>query len=276
MNNHEFVAINGQIYSASEARISPFDGALLVGDGIFETLKTYQGKAFALSRHYNRLKAGAEKVGLIIPKKAAIAEAIDLVISANQANNSRLRVTVTAGEGDSARTCLVSTADLPQITTTTKTSKAKWNRNEKGYLTGVKSTSYAENVVALREAKSLGCGEAIFANTAGNLCEGTGSNVFLSIQDQQLLTPPLSSGCLPGITRELVIELCKQEGIPVVEEDIAIEQLPNSREAFLTGSLKEIQPIAEFDKKPIEQSPGPITLKLMSAYADLIKNDIDP
>ena len=120
-----------------------------------------------------------------------------------------------------------------------------WPRNERSALAGVKSTSYAENVVALEWARQRGAGEALLANTAGNLCEGTGSNVF-ALLGGRLVTPPLSSGCLAGVVRSLLVE-----GGLASEEDIPVRALADVEEAFLTSSTREVQPIDRLDGRPL-------------------------
>ncbi len=111
-------------------------------------------------------------------------------------------------------------------------------------MAGLKSTSYAENVLVLARAKSLGADEALLPNLAGNLCEGTGSNVFV-VRDGVILTPPLSSGCLAGITRELAIEWCQAAGITVVERDLPITALATVDEVFITSSTRDVHPVVE-------------------------------
>jgi branched-chain amino acid aminotransferase len=139
-----------------------------------------------------------------------------------------------------------------------------WTRNEKGALAGVKSISYAENVIALAEAKRRGCGEALLANTRGELCEGTGSNVFV-VADGRLHTPPLDSGCLAGVTRLLVLQACAAAGIACAETALPVEVLARCEEAFLTSSTRDVHPIAEIDRRTLA-TPGPLTRAVQAAY----------
>jgi branched-chain amino acid aminotransferase len=145
-----------------------------------------------------------------------------------------------------------------------------WPRNEHGALVGLKTVSYGENVVALAFAADRGAGEALFGNLAGNLCEGTGTNVFVGI-DGRLLTPPLSSGCLPGVTRDLLLEL-----VDVAEEDVPLDALPGVDEAFLTSSTREVQPIAAIDNRLLPAAPGPLTKAAAAAFGDLVASNLDP
>jgi branched-chain amino acid aminotransferase len=138
---------------------------------------------------------------------------------------------------------------------------APWPRNERSPLAGVKSTSYAENVLALALAHDSGADEAVFANTAGNLCEGTGTNVFVAV-DGRLVTPPLSAGCLAGVTREIVCEL-----VDVDVRDVPIDALRTATEAFLTSTSRRVQPIATVDGRDLPRCPGPLTMAAADALA---------
>jgi branched-chain amino acid aminotransferase len=145
-----------------------------------------------------------------------------------------------------------------------------WPRNERSPLAGLKTTSYGENVVALAYAREHGAGEAIFGNLAGNLCEGTGTNVFL-VHDGELVTPPLSAGCLAGVTRALVIQ-----EVDVVQRDVVLSALGDADEAFLTSTTREIQPISAVDGRALPNAPGPVTEAAAKAFAALVGRDLDP
>ena len=145
-----------------------------------------------------------------------------------------------------------------------------WRRNEHSPVAGLKTTSYAENVVALRAAHDAGADEAIFANTAGMLCEGTGSNIFV-VHEGELVTPPLSAGCLAGIVRELVLEVAG-----ATERDLPIEVLADVTEAFLTSSTRDVQPIDTIDGRALTPVPGARTADAATALAALEAADVDP
>ena len=150
-----------------------------------------------------------------------------------------------------------------------------FTRNENGALVGVKSTSYGENVVAMTHAKERGAGEAILLNTKGELCEGTGTNVFV-LDEDGLVTPPLESGCLAGVTRGLVLELCEKEGIPVREETVPLKRLRRTSDAFLTSMTRVVQPISSVDGMGLLSVPGEITARLQAAFRGLVETDMDP
>ena len=142
-----------------------------------------------------------------------------------------------------------------------------WPRNEQGALSGVKSTSYGENVIALAHARRQGSGEAIFANTAGRLCEGTGSNVFV-VAGSRLLTPPLSSGCLPGITREILLEIAPQAGIKILEQPLTIKDLSSAEEVFITSTTREVAPVEAIGPNWKFPAPGRLTRALSKAFRE--------
>ena len=266
------VWFNGALCDETDARISPFDHGLLTGDGVFETLKVTGGKVFAVRRHYERLLVSAAGLGLAdgVPAEEALRQAMAEVVAANAVEEGRVRVTITGGpsplgsdRGSAGPTLLVAAASMNPWPPTSDVVVVPWPRNERGALAGLKTISYGENVVALAYAHERGAAEAVFANLAGNLCEGTGTNVFL-IVDGRLLTPPLSSGCLAGVTRALVLETTD-----AVEEDVPIDRLAAADEAFLTSTTRDIQPIRAVDGTVLAAAPGPVTLAAMAAFAAL-------
>ncbi|MCB1094241.1 MAG: aminotransferase class IV family protein [Verrucomicrobiae bacterium] len=276
------VWLNGQLSAARTAYISPFDHGLLTGDGVFETLCVYNGKPFAESRHYQRLLNSAAALSLTVPSQETLSSAMTAVIEANKLSNARIRITLTGGvgplgsdKGASPDLALVAASALPNHAATASIVTVPYRRNEHGALVGIKSTSYGENVAALAYARKHGGNEAIFANIAGNLCEGTGSNIFI-VLDGKLITPTLPSGCLAGITRAIVLDLCEMEGIAVDEIDVPIAELDRVDEAFLTSSLREVQPVERINGSPVRICPGPVSSKLSTAFSRLVAEQIDP
>lgn len=268
------VWLNGSLLPLHEARISPLDHGLLVGDGVFETLVARGGQIFAGHEHWERLVNSCSAMGLEPVPEDTFSQALHAVLEANHLSDARIRFTVTSGDGplgsdrgDSPMTLLATAVPLKGWPPVEKVCLVPWPRLENGALAGVKSTSYGENVRALATAKRQGCGEALLANTKGELCEGTGSNVFLVIQGR-LVTPPLSSGCLAGVTRRLVLAACAAEGIACHEEAIPAAALTTCEEAFLTSSTRDVHPIAEVDGRPLP-APGPVTLSVQAAFARL-------
>ena len=142
-----------------------------------------------------------------------------------------------------------------------------WTRNERGALSGLKTTSYAENVVALAGARRAGASEALFANTRGELCEGTGTNIFVEV-DGELATPPLDSGCLDGVTRRLLLRALRDRGETVRELALPLSVLGECSEAFLVSTGREVQPIGVLDSRSMAPTPGPLTSMAMDAWDD--------
>ena len=262
------VWINGELLPDSDAMISVFDHGLVVGDGVFETVKVTAGQPFALSRHLARLGRSAAGLGLPPPDLEAIRVGAMAVIEASpKVPLARMRITATAGiaplgseRGTSPVTAIVAVAEQKAPTDSVDVVVVPWPRNEHGALAGLKTTSYGENVRALSYAAERGGSEAIFANTAGELCEGTGSNVFVVIGGR-LITPPLSSGCLAGVTRALVLEW-----VGAAEDALPLDALSNADEAFLTGTTRDVQPIRRVNGSELTAVPGPITRKAAEVF----------
>jgi branched-chain amino acid aminotransferase len=271
------VWIDGELLAEDEARVSPLDHGLLTGDGVFETLRVYGGVPFAARRHLDRLGRSATGLRLPVPDRTALRDAMDAVIAADDLHEGRVRITVTGGVGplgsdraDVRPTVIVAGAPLAPWPPTTDVVVAPWPRSERSALVGLKTVSYGENVLALAAARDAGAGEAVFGNLAGNLCEGTGTNVFVGVNGR-LLTPPLSAGCLPGVTRDLLLDL-----VPVVEEDLPVAALAGVDEAFVSSSTREVQPVRAVDGAPLRAAPGPLTRAAAEAFARLVERDLDP
>jgi branched-chain amino acid aminotransferase len=271
------VWIDGELLAEDEARVSPLDHGLLTGDGVFETLRVYGGVPFAARRHLDRLGRSATGLRLPVPDGTALRDAMDAVIAADDLHEGRVRITVTGGVGplgsdraDVRPTVIVAGAPLAPWPPTTDVVVAPWPRSERSALVGLKTVSYGENVLALAAARDTGAGEAVFGNLAGNLCEGTGTNVFVGVNGR-LLTPPLSAGCLPGVTRDLLLDL-----VPVVEEDLPVAALAGVDEAFVSSSTREVQPVRAVDGAPLRAAPGPLTRAAAEAFARLVERDLDP
>ena len=273
--------INGRLVDDAEAVVSVFDHGLTVGDGVFETVKVVDGVPFALGRHLARLARSAMGLGLPAPDLDRTRVACSSVVAQAPVGRHRLRVTYTggiaplgSGRGGGEPTLVVALAPMGTWPQTTAIAVAPWPRNEQGALTGLKTTSYGENVVALGHAQRLGAGEAIFADTRGRLSEGTGSNVFV-VLGRRLLTPGLGSGCLAGVTRALLLEWTD-----AVETDLPVEVLDEADEIFLASTTRDVQAVAavarESGVRTIAEAPGPVTREAAAILAKRSLEDPEP
>ncbi|UED83064.1 aminotransferase class IV [Streptomyces profundus] len=269
--------LDGELRDADSARVSVFDHGLTVGDGVFETIKTERGAPFALTRHLDRLAVSAAGLGLPDPDRDEVRRAARAVLDAVPLERGRLRVTYTGGHaplgsdrGDSRPTLVVAHAEAKAPPAATSVITVPWTRNERGALAGLKSTSYAENVVALARARQQAASEALFGNNAGQLCEGTGTNVFV-VLDGELHTPPLSAGCLAGITRALVVEWSGAK-----ETELPMDCLRWAEEVFLTSSTRDVQAVRRVDDRELPKAPGPVTAEALRVFLANSAADIDP
>jgi len=269
--------VNGRLSTEGEAQVSPFDHALLTGDGVFETLKVEGGVPFAVRRHLERLARSAAGLALDPPAAGEIREALAQVVAANEVSDGVARITLTAGpaplgsdRGPAGPTLIVACGPPRGWGAAAAVAVAPWPRNERSAVAGLKTVSYAENVIALRWARDRGAEEAVFGNLQGQLCEGTGTNVFVGVGGR-MLTPPLTSGCLAGVTRDLLLEL----GV-AAEADLPVSALADADEAFLTSSTRDVQAISTVDGAPLPTTPGPLTKAAAEAFRDLQARDADP
>jgi branched-chain amino acid aminotransferase len=280
--------VNGRIVDAAADSVSALDRGLTLGLGAFETLLIRNGEAFAITRHLLRLGRSSRLLGLPPPEDAEVRDAVaETLAAAGPLPRGRLRITLTAGPAPSPQadpapphrgvrdgepTLILTAATAPGPGRCVAVT-LPWVRNERSPTAGAKCVSYAENVLARDQARRLGADEALLANTRGELCEGTASNVFVLL-DGVLVTPPLSSGCLPGVTRELLLEWAAPAGLPVLERELPFEVLRAADEVLLTSSLRGVQPIEVLDGR--ELPPNPARQLVVDLYRQRSLVDIDP
>lgn len=276
--------LHGQLVDAGDARVSVLDHGFTVGDGVFETLKVVAApegrpRPFALDRHLARLSRSAAGLGLAQPDTHEVRAAVLAVCDGNPEllGGGRLRITLTSGagplgsdRGGAPPTLAVTASQASVWPPTTRLAMSPWPRNESSPLRGLKTTSYADNVIVLAHAKSLGADEALLPNLAGDLCEGTGSNVFV-VLDGVLRTPPLSSGCLAGVTRDLTIQWCREAGVDVLEQDVPLGRVGELDEVFVTSSTRDVHPVVEILGTSGEslwaRPAGPMTARAATCFA---------
>jgi branched-chain amino acid aminotransferase len=271
------VWLNGSILDDPTAPVLRLDDhGFTVGDGVFETLLVRDGAPFALTRHLARLVSGAARLGLPEPDLDVVRRGIDAVTRAETPDLGRLRITYTAGpapmgsgRGGGTPTLAIAVSEIVPQPASAAVVRSPWARNERSSIAGVKTVSFADNVVALAWARKRGASEALFANTRGELCEGTGSNVGYVV-DGEARTPTLRSGCLPGVTRALALEWCGMSEI-----DDSIDVLDKAEEVFLLSTTREIQPVHRLDTRGL-LAPGPVTMALMATWAARAVAGIDP
>lgn len=272
------VWVDGALRAPDQRHVSVLDHGFTVGDGVFETLKVVDGVPFALRRHLERLRTSAHGLGIEAPDADYVRAACGQVIAAGAEHGRyRLRITWTAGPGPLGSdrsghdhgTLAVVAAPISQPPDSVRLAIAPWVRNERSAVAGLKTTSYAENVVALAYARERGADEAVLGNTRGALCEGTGSNVFV-VLDGMLVTPPLSSGCLAGITRALVLEWCDAQ-----EQPVELGALWDAEEVFITSSTRDVMPVSGVDHVDLA-APGPVTKGVMDTFGWRSQQQPDP
>lgn len=285
------IYIDGKYYDEANAKISVFDHGLLYGDGIFEGIRAYHGRVFRLKEHIDRLFCSAKAILLDVPMSHE--EIVRAVVETCRHNNIRdgyIRLLVTRGAGTlglNPNRCknpaVIIIADAIQLyppelyergmeivtVATTRNSHSALNP-------AIKSLNYLNNILAKIEANNAGCEEAVMLNAEGYVAECTGDNLFI-VKGGQLLTPPLSAGALYGITRGVVIDLARADGLAVVEPNLTRYDLFNADECFLTGTGAELIPIVKIDARVIGTGkPGPLTRKLVDKYRALTKTSGEP
>jgi branched-chain amino acid aminotransferase len=274
------VWVDGKVQDAEAATVPALDHGLTVGDGVFETCKVTDGVPFALTRHLQRLDRSAAGLGLPLADQAVVRDAVSAVLAARPFALGRLRLTWTGGPGPlgsdragATPTLVVAAQPAAPWPQDVGAVRVPWTRNERSATAGLKTTSYAENVVALAYALERGGSEALLANTRGELCEGTGSNVFV-VLDGELVTPPLDAGPLAGITRALLLQWAADEGLPCVERALPFDVLDRVDEMLLTSSTRDVQPLAHLDGRALVS--GELSRAAVELFYRRSRKDPDP
>lgn len=294
------VSINGVIFRPEEAKVSVYDRGFLYGDSVFETIRTYGGAPFALGEHLARLERSAGRIGIPLPvSREELAREVDALLRAARApgagepgapQESYLRVMLTRGSGPLGLDPSLASEPLRVILVEPlKPLPSSIYRDGVGVITvrttrasdaapGAKVSNYLESLLALREARAAGAHEALILDPAGNVVEGTTSNVFLvergarapggaAAPPAALITPPDEAGLLAGITRAHVMDAAAELGIPVRREPVTVARLLAADEVFITSSLREIVPVVRVDAHPIGAgAPGATTRALHTAF----------
>jgi branched-chain amino acid aminotransferase len=278
------IYLDGQFYDKENAKISVFDHGLLYGDGVFEGIRFYRGKVFRLEEHIARLFDSAKAICLNIPlTPAEMTEALLETIRQNELQDGYVRLVVTRGPGDLGLNPLL----CPKATVIIIAAKITLYPEE-NYKNGlsvvtcatrriphgalspmVKSLNYLNNVLAKIEAQQANAGEGLMLNEQGYVAECTGDNIF-TVKNGKIYTPPISSGALAGITREVVFEIAGELGISLTEPNMTRYDIYTADECFLTGTAAEIIPAVKLDTRVIgDGKPGPTTLLFMEKFHQL-------
>ncbi|MGB9813977.1 MAG: branched-chain-amino-acid transaminase [Thermovenabulum sp.] len=285
------IYINGKFYSKEDAKISVFDHGFLYGDGVFEGIRAYNGRVFKLKEHIDRLYNGANALLLNIPlSKEEMTEVVLETLRRNNLKDAYIRLVVSRGEGDlglDPKKCkeptIICIADkitlypekmyeegLEIITSAVRRNPAE------GVNPQIKSLNYLNNILAKIEANLYGALEALILNTEDYVAECTGDNIFI-VKDGKLITPPPYVGILVGITRNVIIELARKQGINVEEKVFTRYEIFSADECFLTGTAAEVIPVVKLDGRPIGNGkPGPITKRLLNDFKEYIENEGTP
>jgi branched-chain amino acid aminotransferase len=281
--------MNGNLVSADAAKVSVFDHGLLYGDGVFEGIRFYNGRAFRLQPHLRRLQDSASAIKLTLPySEEALSDAITTVIAAYDEPNGYLRLLVTRGEGSlglDPASCsrpnmiiianpitLVSQRQQREGIRTIIASTRRLSGD--GLDPRIKSLNYLNPILARIEANQAGVQEAILLNRSGYVTEGTADNIFI-VRDDILRTPRSSDGTLEGITRHVILELAQQLGIFYQETQLTAYDLYTADECFLTGTGAEMIPVREIDGRLVRSCPGPIYQQLETQFRQLIERETD-
>ncbi|MFM7181237.1 MAG: aminotransferase class IV [Verrucomicrobiales bacterium] len=263
---------NGGLLPPNESSISPFDAGFTLGAGCFETLLALRGEPFEWERHHARLTEGLARLGLRPPDRDMLRAACRETAKAAGLPRLRLRVTVSAGPqlpggslDPTVEPTIRITASVPHpVPASLCLATVNGRRNPDSPLAGTKSISYAENLVFLAEARRAGADEALILNTRGEICESATANIFF-VRGGILRTPPVESGCLPGVARALVLEDAAILGFNVDTSDCLPGEIAVADEVFLTSSTRGVVAVSALDGKRIPMAPGPMTTRLAEA-----------
>jgi branched-chain amino acid aminotransferase len=281
------VYVNGVITAADAAVVPVFDHGFLYGEGVYETLRTYNRKPFLFAEHMARLRRSAGMIALPVPvddadMSAEVQKTIDACPDAGPENDLYIRILLTRGVGEltynpkatPTPTLVIITKPLPGFPAATYTNGIRValvgvRRNHPDALNPqIKSNNLLNNAMAAQEALRVGADEALMRNHDGFVVECSQCNFFI-VKDGVLKTPPLGDGLLPGITRQFVLGIAKDLGVPVQESGILPVDAQGADEAFVTGTTREITPVTKIDDADVANGrPGPLTKKLMAAFKE--------
>jgi branched-chain amino acid aminotransferase len=273
---HDLVYRNGRIVPLVDARLSPGQSGLLTGWGVFTTTRIYDGRPFAFERHWNRLRIDADLIRL--PFEFALEEvraAVDEVLRANQVVNGCARIYFISNkagfwhseEALPVTDLLICTSDLPVFPRPTSLAVQEHGRDTTHPLVNVKVTSWLHNVWSLEQARRRGFDEVILLNQRGEVAECTSANLFC-VGESAIETPPLSAGCLPGVTREVLLEIGAEAGLPVKERTLSLKDLHTAEEVFITSTSREVLPVGRIEEHRVPREEGKVTGRVAQVFSN--------
>jgi len=279
------VLIDGRPSPPEAAKVSVFDRGFLYGDSVFEALRTYGGRPFALERHLERLAQSAARVFIDLPVSLSeIGREVQSAIVGAGNDESYVRLTVTRGVGEglgldpglsrhALRVVIVTPLKAPPPETYVQGVSVVTHRTERvtdhSAAAGAKVGNYLTAVLAIRQARLANAAEALIVDGLGSVVEGATSNVFAVLGDGTLVTPPENDGILLGITRETVLSVAARLGIPIKLESLPLDVVKGARELFVSSSIRELVPVVSVDGAAIGTGrPGAMTLQLLTAFRE--------
>jgi branched-chain amino acid aminotransferase len=273
---HRFLLHNGRIQDAAEKTLSPAQAGLMTGWGVFSTLRVSQGALFAFERHWARMRRDAERMRVPFPTEAESFKS-DLLrlVAANQANEAALRVCVVRNRGgifaaeEQARDfdVVAFTADLADWGESARLDMKRDARQARNQFAGSKILSWAENLTWHEEARARGFDEVILLNESGEVSECTSANIF-AIEGDRVWTPPLSSGCLAGVTRQVLLDEIRVPGIAIAEKTFAPVDLERVDQVFMTSTTRDLLPVREITSLKIRQNGRSTFERLLEALVE--------
>jgi branched-chain amino acid aminotransferase len=277
---HRFLYHNDRVLPLEEVRLSPGQAGLINGWGIFSTVRVYDGIPFALERHYARLARDAERIQLPLKMtRERLQDAMLQMLQANRAGNACVRIyfifnTIGIWKSDEPLPqvdLIMYAVDVPTRVGATTLSVQEHGRHAAHPLTGTKVTSWLNNAWMVEQAHRRGFDDALLLNERGEVSESTAANLFC-VSDDTVATPPLDSGCLPGVSRAILLEEAPKCGIRIAERPLKLDDFYNADEVFITSTTRHVQPISHIEQRAIRQAPGPVTQKLGKLFDEYVKD----
>jgi branched-chain amino acid aminotransferase len=280
MSIHKYLFHNDRVLPLGQIRLSPGQAGLLNGWGIFSTLRVYKGLPFAFDRHWERLQRDAERINLPLPhEREQVRRAALELLRANGVEDGCLRLYFVynrigiwcSQEKIPVTDLIMYTADLPMRAGAVKLGLLEHARYAAHPLAGVKVTSWLENVWAAEKAHNLGFEDMVLLNEHGQVAECTAANLFL-VHSNKVSTPSLNSGCLAGVSRQILLEMAPSAGVAIKEREITVEEMHAADEVFISSTTREVQPVSHIEDHEYKLAPGPVTERLAQFFAAYVRS----